>query len=347
MQPPKIKIIGGNAPLNISEPNNTDRITASVENIVENDIDMPKGLHIEDHDTAVIDFFTNEFDFKSQGKIITVQAYGRQNFFNILSNWDKQDNENQLDLPLLAIIRNPKTSKGTNFGNTTVNIPNMPTFTLKRIPVTRNGKTYNQYIKIPQPVNIDIFYELHIITSVLYDVDNMSEKMLFLFKEGIKYLNVKGHSIKIKLTEDEDESETNTKSRKYYHVKYNLQLTGYIMDECTFEKIEELNQINFNLEQCFKPIACEFNEEFYNDDCQIVLKFSFSRKTNESDIVTLNKNVILTHDNQREGNYTLLKNGTEMGSVPFEVVIGDEIQIIKNNYLNRKSVIKIYGDIIE
>lgn len=346
MQPPMIKKVGGNLSLNEKQKEFISPIE-TIEKITKHDTEFPKGLHIKDHDQAVIKFFTKDIIFEHNNKKIPVLTYSRQRFFQIINENGSENKDifSDIKLPLIALIRIPLSEKGSNFSKNTANIPN-GRYAIKKINKKINGKNFIEHIKIPQPVNIDLKYELHVISNVIYDIDIISEKILFVFNENLKYINVNGHNIKLIIDKNDDESIKELKKRNYYYIKYNILLKGYILDECDFEKVRILNEINFDFNVCNTKINKKLCPITYNSsNCNnITFKSIFYRNIQESEIFHIT-NEINIFDSNYNNDYEIFVNNTKI-EMPFTLTKNDKLKIKKINNLNKKTTYKIFGKII-
>ena len=88
---------------------------------------------------------------------------------------------------------------------------------------------------IPQPVPVDITYDVKIISNRMRELNIFNRKVMQKFTSRQAYTFVKGHYIPIILSSLSDESVIDTEDRRYYQQNYQLQLQGFLIDEEEFE----------------------------------------------------------------------------------------------------------------
>ena len=97
-----------------------------------------------------------------------------------------------------------------------------------------NRKGYDIYT-IPQPVPVDIIYDVKIICNRMRELNNFNRVVLQKFTSRQAYTFVKGHYIPIVMNSIGDESKIDTEERRYYQQNYQFQLQGFLLDEEEFE----------------------------------------------------------------------------------------------------------------
>jgi len=97
--------------------------------------------------------------------------------------------------------------------------------------------------KIPQPVPVDITYEVRIICNRMRELNRFNKLIMQKFTSRQAYTFVKGHYIPIILESVGDESQiSDTEKRRFYNQNYTLQLQGFLMDEEEFEVTPAINR---------------------------------------------------------------------------------------------------------
>lgn len=309
------------------------------ENGLENDTFFPKGVHIDDIDRSVRDIFKTEFEVTSEGeKVPFLDIFSIQRFSEYMKTWQSTDETNTVKLPFTLLVKEPA-EKGTNLNNTS-NIPGFPTFPLWKRNTVRNGKATVDYYKIPQPVNIDLGYKLHIFTMHQRLVNKMDELMLHQFKSYQYYVVVNGHYMPMYLDTIEDASEIgDLDKRRYYHRVYVLKVKGYLLREEDFELVSSLNKIQIKIGESIVKDSrvCIVNQLDF--DCDLCLNFKFNRKSPSSNTYRVPQKLEFYYDNQSITNdYDYFLNG-QLVTLPFIADIGDELTVAHN--MGNSNVINI------
>lgn len=318
-----------------------EQATQLVKNIVKGDTFFPKGIHLDDMDRCVKLAFENGFEIVSNGvKIPTISIFSIERYAEHMSLWQNTDNTNTVKLPFIALVRE-STKKGTNLGGN-YNVPSTPTFNLWRRPILKNGKTSVEYYQIPQPVNIDVGYKIHIFCRFIEELNRMDELVLHNFKEAQYYIQVNGHYMPLYLESMDDSSETsNIDKRRYYHKTYTMTLKGYLLREEDYKKLSSVDKITLAIETGKpNPNECVITTE--NADCDLCFNFKFTKKTGNSKTIKIPMDLELYYDNQNPSNdYDYFVNGS-LVQLPFVVRRADEL-IVAHNIGNNVVNIKVCG----
>jgi hypothetical protein len=207
---------------------------------------LPKGILHEDMDSEMINYVDNDIDVSLAGEKVPVIFLSIQRWAEFTKTWQYSDLNKNIKLPFITIVRKPDPQVGTNYAGS-FNVPGRPTFTYMKIPTwDGNIKGYDIY-KIPQPISVDITYEVRLFCNRMRDLNKMNKKILTSFSAGEKYIRVNGHPIPLMLDSIGDESViTNLDERKYYVQLYTIKMMGYLLDEDDFVVTPAVNRaINF------------------------------------------------------------------------------------------------------
>ena len=163
-------------------------------------------------------------------QILTIQRWAE--FSNTWSFVDKDLNP---EVPFLVTVRNPAVQYGTN-PSLLYTIPDRRTFHYAKVPTWDGQRKGMDLYKIPQPVPIDITYDLKIVCNRMRELNQFNKVMMQTFTSRQAYTFVKGHYIPIILETLSDESQiSDNDKRKFYTQNYQLQLQGFLIDEEEFE----------------------------------------------------------------------------------------------------------------
>jgi len=207
-----------------------DRITKS-------DTFLPDSVLHDDLDLGMLEFVKKNFVVISDGekipvidKILTIQRWSE--FSN---NWHFSDDDGNMKLPFIAVIRKPDVQPGTH-PVTQRTIPDRKTFYYASVP-TWNGTSIGADVyKIPQPVAVDISYEITIVCNKFRDLNRFNKSVLQKFSSRQAYTTIKGHYIPIIMESIDDSTPMDTiDGRRFYIQNYKFILLGFLIDKEEFE----------------------------------------------------------------------------------------------------------------
>jgi hypothetical protein len=215
----------------------TERRQELLDRITKSDVYLPDSILHDDLDKGFLEYVTKNFQIVSDGKkipiidkILTVQRWGE-----FTQTWTFTNDDGNIELPFVAIVRKPDVQPGTN-PSVQRTIPDRHQFYYSSVP-TWNGTTMGADIyKIPQPVPVDITYDVTIICNKFRDVNKFSKIVLQNFSSRQDYTTVKGHYIPLILDKIEDNTPMETiDGRRFYVQNYTFTMLGFLIDSEEFE----------------------------------------------------------------------------------------------------------------
>jgi hypothetical protein len=293
---------------------------------------LPKGILHEDMDGEMVNFINSGIDLSLNGEKVPVIFLTSQRWGEFTKTWQYTDIDKNIKLPFITIVRKPDAQQGTNYAGT-FNIPGRPTFTYMKIPTwDGNRKGYDIY-KIPQPVSVDIMYEVRLFCNRMRDLNVMNRKMLTAFSPLERYIRVNGHPIPLIMDSIGDESTiSNLEERKYYVQLYTIKMMGYLLDEDDFVVTPAVSRgINFyEISENIYKASYQLNVDDKNNTICINIVFNSGVSS-----VTIPMNLGATFTIANATNYSSLifkVNGNTV-NIPFTVNNGDQlyIKVFKNN----------------
>ncbi len=293
---------------------------------------LPKGILHEDMDGEMVNYVNNDIDLVLNGEKVPVIFLTAQRWGEFTKTWKYTDIDKNIKLPFITIVRKPDAQQGTNYAGT-FNIPGRPTFTYMKIPTwDGNRKGYDVY-RIPQPISVDIMYEVRIFCNRMRDLNVMNRKMLTSFSALEKYIRVNGHPIPLIMESIGDESTINNlEERKYYVQLYTIKMMGYLLDEDDFVMTPAISRgINFyEISENIYRAPYQINVDDQNNTICINITFNSGVSS-----VTIPVDISATYTNVNATNYSSLifkVNGSTV-TIPFTVNNGDQlyIKVNKNN----------------
>ena len=197
---------------------------------------LPKSVLHADLDKGMLEFVSNELQTSVNGekinlidKILTLQRWAE-----LGQTWKFSTKDKNVQLPFIVVVRNPEVQYGTNPA-LQYTIPDRKQFHYAKVPTwDGNRKGYDIYT-IPQPVPVDITYDIKIICNRMRELNQFNRVVLQKFTSRQAYTFVKGHYIPIVMNSIGDESKIDTEERRYYQQSYQFQLQGFLLDEEEFE----------------------------------------------------------------------------------------------------------------
>lgn len=197
---------------------------------------LPKSVLHADLDRGMLDFTQDQLKTVVSGKrinvidrILTLQRWGE-----FSQTWKFANQDKNVSLPFIVVVRKPDVQYGTNPA-LLYTIPGRKQFHYAKVPTwDGNRKGYDVYT-IPQPVPVDVTYDVKIVCNRMRELNNFNRVVLQKFTDRQAYTFIKGHYVPIVLNSIGDESVIDTEERRYYQQNYQFQLQGFLIDDEEFE----------------------------------------------------------------------------------------------------------------
>ena len=197
---------------------------------------LPKSILHADLDRGMLDFVEKQLKTVTSGKKVNVidRILTLQRWAEFSQTWKFANQDKNVELPFIVVVRQPDVQYGTNPA-LQYTIPDRKQFHYAKVPTwDGNRKGYDIYT-IPQPVPVDIIYDVKIICNRMRELNNFNKVILQKFTSRQAYTFLKGHYIPIVMQSIGDESQIDTEERRYYQQNYQFQLQGFLLDEEEFE----------------------------------------------------------------------------------------------------------------
>ena len=227
-------------------------IGKSLDRQFENHNLLPQKLELEDFGFAIKKFIEsqnfstmNENGIMKKVPIIYTQ---KEKWAERKMDWSDMRSElgEEITKPFIAIYRTA-VKKGSSPLKYT--IPNKKKFTFVKLPIFDGTlKGYDLY-KIPQPVYVDVEFEVRFIGHYMQDVDDFYEMMLEQAYSDLEaYLVVNGYNIASKIGEaSEDNKMSEISSERIFEVAFPLTVLGKLIDSSKFEKVNTIKKISIKI----------------------------------------------------------------------------------------------------
>ncbi len=222
----------------------TDRRQQLLDMITKHDTYLPESVLHDDLDLGMLNFVTKNLKVVSDGKqipildrILTIQRWGE-----ISNNWTFADDDGNIALPFISVVRRPDVQPGTNpvIQRT---IPDRREFHYATVKKWNGTSMGADVYKIPQPVAVDITFEVIIVCNKIRDLNRFNKIVLQKFSSRQAYTTVKGHYIPIILEKINDNSPIESiDGRRFYLQTYEFVMLGFLIDEDEFEVTPAINR---------------------------------------------------------------------------------------------------------
>jgi len=197
---------------------------------------LPKSVLHADLDRGMLDFVKNELKIVSDGKVIPMVdiILTTQNWSQFTETWSFVDTDFNAKPPFITVVRQPEVKYGTN-PSILYTIPNRRQYHYAIVPTWNGNQKGADVYTIPQPVPVDIMYNVKIVCNRMRELNQFNKLVLQKFSSRQAYTFVKGQYIPIVSTNISDESVMDIDKRKYYIQNYDFTMLGYLIDEEEFE----------------------------------------------------------------------------------------------------------------
>jgi hypothetical protein len=237
-----IKVYGVNQ--NTDGPAITGRRKELLEEIIKSDTFLPDSILHDDLDLGMLEFVKENFKVISDGeqipmipKILTIQRWSEYT-----NNWSFSDEDGNLKLPFIAVVRKPDVQLGTN-PSIQRTIPDRRDFFYASVPTWDGNQMGADIYKIPQPIAVDISFDVTIVCTKFRDINKFNQRVLQKFSSRQAYTRVKGHYIPIVMDRIEDNTPMDTlDGRRFYIQNYGFTMLGFLIDDEEFEVSPAINR---------------------------------------------------------------------------------------------------------
>jgi len=214
----------------------SERREQLLEYIKEDGTYLPKSVLHADLDRGMLDFVKTELEVVTAGKVVPLLdiIITSQNWTQYLETWKFVDLDYNPAPPFITVVRTPEVKYGTN-PSLQYTIPNRKQFYYASVPTWNGNEQGMDIYTIPQPVPVDINYQVKIICNRMRELNQLNKIVMQTFSSRQAYTFIKGQYVPIIMNNVSDESQMNMDSRKYYVQSYDFTMLGYLIDEEEFE----------------------------------------------------------------------------------------------------------------
>jgi hypothetical protein len=204
---------------------------------------LPKSILHADLDRGFLDFVKNDLGIVVDGTTVpTVDIIiTTQNWAQFTETWNFVDLDFNVKPPFVTTVRTPEVKFGTNPA-LLYNIPNRKQYFYATVPTWDGKKLGADVYKIPQPIPVDITYQVKIVCNRMRELNRFNQVVLGKFASRQAYTVIKGHYIPIIWNNISDESVMDLDKRKYYVQSYEFIMLGFLIDEEEFTVSPAVNR---------------------------------------------------------------------------------------------------------
>jgi len=316
-----------NIKIKLQKELNSERVSL-VERIRQNESFLPKGVLHEDLDRGFVEFTNKKLTLNIDGKEVPVLFLSIQNWNEFTKTWQFSDKYKNVQMPFITIVRNTDVVLSDNMK---YNIPYLYKKSILKVPVWNGNRNGYDIYEIPQPIHVDVQYEVRLFSSRLRELNEFNKIVLTEFSSNQAYTDVNGHYVPITLDGIDDEHEISDINKKRFYVqKYNFNLHGFLLDEEEFIIKPAVSRILTNYkflgQKRGKKTQNVSVNKFNDGHLEIFIEFFVDSPLNVSFVVdgeyTINGVVA---DNTSF--YEIKKNGVSV-TPTFNLVQGDIVEII-------------------
>ena len=239
-----------------------------LDKITKSDTFLPDSVLHDDLDLGMLNFVKGNLKIISDGEQIPVipQILTVQRWSEISNNWTFSDEDRNIKLPFISVIRKPDVQPGTNPAIQRT-IPDRRTFHYATVPTWNGTQMGADVYKIPQPIAVDISFDVVIVCQKFRDLNRFNKIALQKFASRQSYTIVKGHYIPIIMDTITDNSPIDTlDGRRFYMQTYLFKMLGFLIDPEEFEVKPAINRLMLLTE--FVD-AVHFEKRFNNKSIQV------------------------------------------------------------------------------
>ena len=211
---------------------------------------FPRTILLEHLDQALFDYVNRDgMQLTIDGRLVPTFYLDNDRWGEFSKTWKFMDNDKNVPTPYITVRRIDKQA-GTRLGKK-YRIPQPRKFRYMDVPILDEGEVIYLRFKMPEPVDVDMIYEVALFTKYRVDVNLYDEQVLKNFASRQEYVWVSGNPLPL-LFEGFAESNPieNIDGDRFFVSKYALKILGFIQNEEEFEIVKTTRRprIGYSLE---------------------------------------------------------------------------------------------------
>lgn len=215
---------------------------------------LPQALFPVDFDSGLIEFIRDWnlslFHGKTQAlRKVPVMMLTQELWAERRMNWkDMLDEDGQEISPPYMVLVRENIVTGTE--PLKRNIPLRKTFKYLKVPAFDGTTKGFDYYKIPQPVKIDLLYNLTFVSPYIEDINSFYHALHKAYTHGQGYMTINSYQIRSILNGDPSEQKSNSDimNERKFEVTAPIRVHGKIIDPEEFEMVRGVKKIKFNMQ---------------------------------------------------------------------------------------------------
>lgn len=203
---------------------------------------LPRTILLEDLDQALFDYVDRDgMKLTIDNKLVPTFYLDNDRWGEFSKTWKFMDNDKNVPTPYITVRRIDKQA-GTRLG-TKYRVPQPRKFRYMNVPILDEGEVIYLQFKMPEPVDVDMIYEVALFTKYRVDVNLYDEQVLKNFASRQEYIFIKGNPLPL-LFEGFAEANPieNIDGDRFFVSKYALKILGFIQDEKEFEIVKTIRR---------------------------------------------------------------------------------------------------------
>lgn len=211
---------------------------------------LPKPISIEDMDQAMYDYF-NEGKMemispKSKKKINVIPIFDLEASADFVATYKNKNEKGTTQYPFIT-VRRSEIPRNAETPSSRYIIPDRKKNAVISVPFFDGVFDSYEMYKVPQPVRVDMQYEINLYTRYLEDVNEFAQKLAQIFSGINTALFANGYPLPTKIKALTQTNDNSMEKESIFIVKLDLLTEGRIVDENEFENITPIKQIRFPL----------------------------------------------------------------------------------------------------
>lgn len=283
---------------------------------------LPQTITPEDLDLAVFDFIKNTLGVTIQRRIVPSVFLTIQRWTEYTKTWEFLDKNKNIKIPFISVIRMPEIK--LNEKEIWWKIPERKTFPFLRVPSWDGNKKGFTIYKIPQPVPIELNYEVRFLCHRMRDINKFASNLDKQFVSRQKYIFVKGHPFPLTLEGNQDNSQKDGfDDKRFYMQKYDIRLEAYLLDADEFKIVPAINRTFISTDVEEKRLV---KPKIDDDGNYLTITFSM-RPSVISDSLTLTSGYLFETLQTNNVSSSVIKINNIAVSLPFEAHKNDVLSV--------------------
>lgn len=211
---------------------------------------LPNKILLEDIDlglfNAIKDFNLSLLNERNENRKVPVIWTTQELWAERKQNFGSLENENGTEIgrPFMALYRNA-IKAGTSPNKFT--IPRNKKFKYLKVPNFDGTLKGLDIYKIPQPVYVDIEYELVFETHYQQHVNKIYELIEITTGDRQMYLKINGYDIASMFDDATENNTLEINSEMTFQIVFPIRVLGKLVDPTNFEKVQSITKIAINI----------------------------------------------------------------------------------------------------